>query len=337
MSAVIVDQAVYRDGKRRPCEDLSDELARIRADEDSSSFIWIGLKNPSDREFAVVNDELELHPLAVEDAIEGRQRGKIERYDGTMFAVLKTLRYIEATSDVETGEVMLFIGDRFVVTVRRGEASPLKDVRASLEADPDRLRLGAVSVLHAVLDAVVDQYVYVESEVQRDLEEIEEQVFADGGHVSSQDIYKLKREVLEFKRAVKPLEHPLSLLVGEQTPIKSREARLLLRDVADHLGQAIDNAESQDRLLSDILAAHLAQVGVQQNADMRKISAWVAIAAVPTMIAGVYGMNSEYMPELTASIPWRGEHLRIGYFVVLAVMVLACWLLYRTFRRSGWL
>lgn len=333
---MIVDQAVYRDGRRRPCGDLSDELEGLRVGGHPQDFLWIGLKDPTDEEFDLVNDELKLHPLAVEDAVKGNQRPKVELYDNTIFVVLKTLRYLEETSDIETGEVMVFLGDRFVVTVRRGEANPLATVRHRLEADPDKLRHGEIAVLHAVMDSIVDNYVLIDSELQTDLQEIEQAVFSGNPEVDSQTIYRLKREVLEFKRAAVPLAAPLRMLHdGSRSPVPSKEVRLLMRDVADHLLRVIDHVESYDRLLTDVLNAHLAQlsvqqaqISVQQNSDMRKISAWVAIAAVPTMIAGIYGMNFQHMPEL--SHVW-------GYPAVLTVMLVACLSLYRAFRRSGWL
>jgi magnesium transporter len=326
---VIVDQAIYRQGQRLPCGDLSDALSELRGGDDPHAFLWIGLKNPTDAEFDLVNDELRLHPLAVEDAVKGNQRPKVELYDNTIFVVMKTLRYIEETSDIETGEVMLFVGDRFVVTVRRGEANPLAGVRQGLEANTDMLRHGEIAVVHAVMDSIIDNYVAIDAELQKDLDEIEAAVFSGSSSASSTTIYQLKREVLEFRRAAVPLAAPLRMLHdGSRSPLPQKEVRLLFRDVADHLLRVIDHVESYDRLLTDILNAHLAQISVQQNSDMRKISAWVAIAAVPTMIAGVYGMNFDNMPEL-------GWHY--GYFIVLAVMASACVGLYRAFRKSGWL
>ncbi|WP_406830908.1 magnesium/cobalt transporter CorA [Pedococcus sp. KACC 23699] len=326
---MIVDQAIYRDGTRQPCGDLSEALDALRTGDDPHAFLWIGLKDPTDAEFGLVNDELKLHPLAVEDAVKGNQRAKVELYDNTMFVVLKTLRYVEETSDVETGEVMLFVGDRFVVTVRYGELSPLATVRKRLEATPEMLRHGEISVLHAVMDAIVDKYVEIDAELQNDLDEIEATVFGGHGEADSEQIYSLKREVVEFRRAATPLAAPLTMLHdGSRSPVSVKEMRLLFRDVADHLLRVIDHVESYDRLLTDVLNAHLAQITVQQNIDMRKISAWVAIAAVPTMIAGIYGMNFDNMPELS----WK-----YAYFVVLAVMAGSCGSLYRAFRRSGWL
>jgi magnesium transporter len=344
---VIVDQAVYRGGKRQVCTDLSDELALLRDVQDG--FLWIGLKDPTDAEFSLVMGELSLHPLAVEDAVKGNQRAKLEVYDGSLFVVLKPLRYVESTSQVETGEVMLFVGPHFVVTVRRGEAGPLAEVRRRLELNAEHLAYGPAAVLHAVMDEVVDGYVAIDAEIATDLEQLEESVFAgevdvagssegagrpqdaavrrrDGGEARS--IYLLKREVLEVRRAVVPLKDAMVRLAHQPVPHVPQEAQPFFRDVADHLLRVGDHIESYDRLLTDILSAHLTRISVQQNDDMRRISAWVAIAAVPTMLAGIYGMNFQHMPEL---------HWRIGYPLVLVVMGVACVGLFRAFKRAGWL
>ena len=333
---MIVDQAIYRDGRRHGCGDLSDELDALRAG--AEGFLWIGLKDPTDAEFDLVNEELHLHPLAVEDAVKGNQRAKIEQYESSIFVVLKTLRYIEATSDIETGEVMLFIGDRFVVTVRRGEGNPLMGVRQRLEAEKERLGHGPMAVFHAVMDSVVDNYLAVDREIKLDLDDIETRVFDNTAAADANAIYRLKREVLEFRRASGPLADAL-LHFAERGAGRtlSVDVQHLFRDVADHLRQVNDHVESYDRLLTDILGAHLAGVSVKQNEDMRKISAWVAIAAVPTMIAGIYGMNFEKMPELTASVDVGGTEYEYGYFLILGVMVGACTFLYRQFKKSGWL
>lgn len=324
---MIVDKAVYIDGVRQPCGDPSTELERLR--ERGEGFLWIGVKDPTDVEFAEINDELRLHPLAVEDAIKGNQRPKIDFYEESMFVVLKTLRYIEATSDVETGELMLFVGDQFVLTVRKGEVNALAGVRQRLETKPELLKSGALAVMHAVIDQVVDTYRAIDMDLLDDLSAIEEAVFADDREVTGTDIYKLKREVLEFKRGAVPLVGPLRRLVhGDERHLLPKKLRPFFGDVLDHLLQVVEHAESYDRLLSDILSAYLSQVSLQQNDDMRKISAWVAMAAVPTMIAGIYGMNFEVMPELA----WE-----YGYYAVLALMVGAVTLLYVLFRRSKWL
>ncbi len=309
-----------------PCGDLSDELALLRKGEDG--FIWIGLKDPTPAEFALVNEELKLHPLAVEDAVKGNQRPKLDVYDDTIFVVLKTLRYIDETSDVETGEVMIFVGDRFVVTVRRGEANPLAGVRTRLEHAPDHLAHGPIAVLYSVMDAIVDNYTIIDTELSNDLDLIEQQVFLGALGVDVGDIYWLKREVLEVKRAATPLTIPLRRLRSEDMPTMHEKARPFFGDISDHLLRVLDHVDSYDRLLTDVLNAHLAQISVQQNNDMRKISAWVAMAAVPTMVAGIYGMNFDYMPELR----YPG-----GYFIVLGFMAVAALAMFRAFRKSGWL
>ncbi|WP_426560248.1 magnesium and cobalt transport protein CorA [Angustibacter sp. McL0619] len=343
---MIVDQAVYRDGRRQPCADLSDELAKLADVPDG--FLWIGLKDPTDAEFDLVKGELGLHPLAIEDAVNGNQRAKMEVYDGSLFVVLKPLRYIEESSQVETGEVMLFVGEHFVVTVRRGEANPLAEVRRRLEANSEHLAYGPAAVLHAVMDDVVDRYVAIDDEIAHDLEQMEESVFAGEveveasalgdapppvphrrrGGEEARRIYLLKREVLEFRRAAVPLKDAMLRLHQHPTPNVPDEARPFFRDVADHLLRVIDHIESYDRLLSDILSAHLTRVSVQQNDDMRRISAWAAIGVAVTLIAGVYGMNFRHMPELA----WT-----FGYPMAIGLMLVVSTVLYRQFKKSGWL
>ncbi|WP_040157172.1 magnesium/cobalt transporter CorA [Mobilicoccus massiliensis] len=324
---MIVDKAVYLEGVRYSCNDPSEELEKLR--EQGNGFLWIGVKDPTHEEFAELDDELHLHPLAVEDALTGNQRPKIDVYEESIFVSLKTMRYVEATSDVETGELMMFVGDRFVLTVRNGEANPLAGLRATLERRPERLRLGPLAVMHAVLDLIVDTYLRIDTDLAADLSDIEEAVFDGDRDVQSTDIYKLKREVLEFKRGAVPLVLPLRRLVsGDTRSLVPKKLRPFFADVLDHLMQVVEHAEGYDKLLSDILSAYLSQISVQQNEDMRKISAWVAIAALPTMIAGIYGMNFDNMPEL---------HWKYGYFVVIGVIVTACVGLYTLFRRADWL
>lgn len=330
MARVIIDKALYRGGQRGSCGDLSDELDTLRESGADTDFLWIGLKDPTMEELENANDELGLglHPLAIEDAVKGRQRAKIELYGRNVFVVLKTLSYIEETSDVETGELMVHVGEHFVLTIRRGEISPLAGVRKGLEEDRAKLALGPMAALHAIIDRVVDQYREIDVELARDIDEIEEAVFSEG-LVGSDNIYRLKREVLEYRRAVTPLIAPLRTLhTSPRTPLPGEELRLLFRDIDDHLHFVADRVDSYDRLLSDVLSANLAKISVQQNADMRKISAWVAIAAVPTAIAGIYGMNFDNMPELR----WR-----YGYFIILGVMAALCLGLFATFKKVKWL
>ena len=233
---------------------------------------------------------------------------------------------------------MVFVGDRFVVTVRRGEGNPLRDVRRRLELNKEQLSLGPAAVLHAVMDSVVDNYVLIERELGNDLDLIEQQVFSGSKDTDVTVIYRLKREVLEFRRAASPLAEALSRL-GQHPYMKLIDPEVLpfFRDVEDHLARVNDHIESYDRLLTDILNAHLTQVAVQQNEDMRRISAWVAMAAVPTMIAGIYGMNFEFMPELNASITMGETEIYWGYFAIMGVIVGSSLTLFRLFRRHHWL
>ncbi len=327
---MIVDCAMYRDGRRSPApEDLSDALDEARASGDA--FLWVGMYEPTEEEFEHVSKEFRLHRLAVEDALTAHQRPKLEVYDDSLFVVLKPVMYDDDTDTVTTGELMLFIGDSFVVTVRHGEGAALSAVRHRLEHEPEVLRHGPTAVLYAVSDAVVDHYIEVAAELQADLEEVEAEVFApqatDTKNTAAR-IYGFKRQVLEFRRATSPLLQPMDRLAFGNVPFVHEHAQPFFRDVADHLTKASEYIEGLDRLLSDALAAHLAQMGVRQNDDMRKISAWAAMAAVPTMVAGIYGMNFDHMWELRQ--PW-------GYPVVILVMVGACLGLHRLFKTRGWL
>ncbi|MFC9299381.1 magnesium and cobalt transport protein CorA [Streptomyces sp. NPDC057011] len=327
---MIVDCAIYRNGRRTEGpEDFSDALDEARATGDA--FLWVGMHEPTAKEFDHVRSEFGLHALAVEDALTAHQRPKLEVYDDSLFVVLKPVQYDEASDTVTAGELMVFIGDSFVVTVRHGEGSPLAAVRRRLEHEPDVLRHGPTAVLYAVSDAVVDHYIDVAAELQADLEELEAEVFAPNSldtKNTAARIYGFKRQVLEFRRATSPLLQPMDRLAFGEVPFVHEHSQPFFRDVADHLTKANEYIEGLDRLLSDALAAHLAQMGVRQNDDMRKISAWAAMAAVPTMVAGIYGMNFDDMPELKQT--W-------GYPAVLVVMVALCVGLHRLFKRRGWL
>ena len=329
MTDVIVDVASYRDGRREEVGDLASALEHRRAGEDG--FLWLEVADPTAEEFAGIASALDLHRLAVEDAVTGHQRPKLEHYGSTLFLVVKVLTYDDARSAVETGEVMLFVGDRFVVTVRRGQDGSLERVRERVEADPHLLRLGPAAVMRAVLEDAVGDYTRIDAELERDVDEVEEQVFSPARSSDAERIYSLKREVLEVRRAAAPLVAPLRDLLGAdgsgpESP--EQQAMFVLRDVVDNLQRTVEHVEGYDRLLTDILNAHLAQVSVRQNDDMRKISAWAAMIAAPTLIAGVYGMNFEHMPELG----WR-----LGYPACVLLMVTASAVLYRWFKRSGWL
>ncbi|MDN3060917.1 magnesium/cobalt transporter CorA [Streptomyces hygroscopicus] len=335
VTSAVVDCGVYRDGKR-----VSDHVSPARAMErvrEEGGFAWIGLHEPTEREFAGIAQEFGLHPLAVEDAVQAHQRPKLERYDDTLFTVFKTIHYVEhaeltSTSEVvETGEVMCFTGRNFIVTVRHGGQGSLRALRHRLQQDPELLAKGPSAVLHAIADQVVDGYLAVADAVQDDIDEVEIDVFSAATSRRGGDagrIYQLKREVLEFKRAVAPLLRPMQLLSERPMRLVDPDIQTYFRDVADHLARVSEQVLAFDDLLNSILQANLAQATVAQNEDMRKITSWAAIFAVPTMIAGIYGMNFDYMPELR----WK-----FGYPTVLVVTVGICFAIHRGFKRNGWL
>jgi magnesium transporter len=327
---VIVDCAVYDQGVRRAGPLALDDA--LEAANEAGSFTWIGLHQPSPEEFVAVRDEFDLHDLAVEDAVKAHQRPKLEVYDADLFVVLKTARYVDASETVEFAEIQLFVGSNYVVAVRHGEASALADVRRCLELEPAKLAHGPMSVLHAVMDRVVDDYLPVIAGLDNDIREIEGEVFADGFHSPRADptqrIFKLKREVLDFHRHTKPLLEALDRLHGGRVPGTGEALEPYFRDVHDHLLRVVADVENFRDLLTDALNANLAQVSVRQNDDMRKISAAVAVGAVPTVIGAIYGMNFDHMPELR----WT-----YGYPLAMLVTATICLLLYRRFKRSGWL
>ena len=321
---MIVDCAVYEDGSRR-----AGDLALADAGEASQrdgAFVWIGVYEPSAEEFDSVAREFDLHELAVEDAIRAHQRPKLEVYGDTLFIVLKTVRFV-AEDEVEGGEILLFVNPSFVISVRHGQAA-LHDVRLQVEERPELLRCGAGSILYAIVDRIVDDYEPVAAELASDIQDVERQVFSDDRANPAQRIYHLEREVLDLHGAVTPLAPAVARLARGHFDFIDPELTTYFRDVHDHLLRLDDRVASFRDLLSSALQANLTQASVRQNEDMRKISAWVAILAVPTGVAGIYGMNFEHMPELN----WT-----YGYPVTLAVIVLICVALYWRFRRSGWL
>ncbi|HEX8066009.1 MAG TPA: magnesium/cobalt transporter CorA [Thermoleophilaceae bacterium] len=325
---MIVDCAVYDDGRRQSRERLPLEEAYRAGAADDARFVWIGLHEPSPEEFDAVAREFELHELAAEDAVKPHQRPKLEVYDDTVFLVLKTVSYEEEDSQVETGQVMLFVGPGFLITIRHGPYADLHPVREEVERRPELLRCGVGAVVYAILDRVVDHYAPVVDAVDEDIEEVENEVFSDTRTNPTERIYKLQREVLELHRATAPLVDPLDRITRGEFGFVSDELASYFRDVYDHVVRADEQVESFRDLLHGMLEANMAQISVRQNDDMRKISAWVAIIAVPTAVAGIYGMNFEHMPELR----WK-----FGYPLSLLAMLVACTVLYRAFKRAGWL
>ncbi len=342
----LVDCGVYVAGRRLPGKYHSyasafDEVREIELSQQDMPqemrqqvFVWIGLHEPDEAHMQEVADVFGLHPLAVEDAVCAHQRPKVERYDDTMFLVLKTVNYVPhesvvlAREIVETGEVMVFVGKGFVVTVRHGEHGGLSQVRKRMDANPELLRLGPYAVMHAIADSVVDHYLEVSNLMEVDIDDAQEVAFGPSRQLDVEPIYLLKREVVELRRCVDPLSVAFRRMQLDNRDLMSKEVRRYLRDVADHHSEASDRIASYDDMLDSLVQAALARVGMQQNNDMRKISAWAGIVAVPTMFAGIYGMNFEFMPELK----WHW-----GYPTVVGIMVIACLSLYFAFRRVKWL
>ncbi|MCV7255817.1 magnesium/cobalt transporter CorA [Mycolicibacterium fluoranthenivorans] len=338
VARAMVDCGVYVDGVRLPGKYTHaaalNKVRELEAQGTCQAFVWVGLHEPDEHQMQAVADVFGLHELAVEDAVHAHQRPKLERYDNTLFLVLKTIMYVEhesvakAREIVETGEIMVFVGPDFVVTVRHGDHGGLAGVRKRMDSTPANCALGPYAVLHAIADHVVDHYLEVTDLVELDIDAMEENVFSPTSETDIEHIYLLKREVVEMRRAVGPLNLALQRLGSDHNDLISKEVRRYIRDVVDHNIQAADRIASYDEVLSSLVQAALGKVGMQQNTDMRKISAWVAIAAVPTALAGIYGMNFDYMPEL---------HQVWGYPAVLLTMLTVCVLLHRTFRRNHWL
>jgi magnesium transporter len=321
---MIVDCAAYERGRRREGS-LSMERAGEAAAEDGT-FVWIGVAEPEEAEFEGIGGEFGLHELAIEDAVRAHQRPKVEEYGETIHVVVKTARYVDPDEVIEIGEISIFVAPGFVITVRHGEGD-LGPVRKRLEERPDLMEKGPGAVLYAIVDHVVDGYMEAAHGFDEDVREVELQVFGEGANPTER-IYKLEREVLEFQAAAVPLGEALEQLCSGNFEVIPRELHEYFRDVEDHLARVATRIENFRQLLDSALEANLTQVSMRQNEDMRKISAWVAIAVVPTMIAGIYGMNFKHMPELG----WR-----LGYPAVLILIAAICLFLYWRFKRAGWL
>jgi magnesium transporter len=336
----IVDNAIYRDGVREAHPVTLDQTyEELR---DHGGFAWIGLYRPTEEELRSVADEFNLHALSVEDALAGHQRPKLERYGDALFVVLRPARYLDAPEEVEFGEVHLFIGPNFAITVRHAESPDLGRVRKRLERTPALLALGPQAVLYAVLDEVVDEYQPVIAGLENDIDEIEDQLF-NGDPAVSRRIYELAREAMGFQRATHPLVEMLEALEAGFVKYKvDVELQRNLRDVLDHIIATVARADSFRAVLQNALTVQSTLVAQVQNDEMRalskasidqgeqvkKISGWAAILFAPTLIAGIYGMNFHFMPELS----WT-----YGYPFALGLMVVSGTVLYFVFKRRNWL
>jgi magnesium transporter len=327
---VTIEQALYRDGHRVPGEwSLADVAVGCAGGE---SVAWIGLYRPDAEELDTVARLMALPELAVEDTVHAHQRPKLERYGDTYFLVLRPAKYVDATETVDFSEIHVFAGPSFVVTVRHGEAPDLAGVRRSLEARPDLLRRGPLAIVHAIMDLIVDDYAPVAAGIENDIDEIEDQVFGQGGDASKRT-YELTREVIAFQRALKPLTPMLEQLMSDPG-VEDDEARYL-RDVHDHSVRLQEQIDGFRQLLDNILHVNLtvetkalSELSHRQNEEVKRISAWAAILFAPTLVGTVYGMNFRHMPELG----WL-----LGYPFALALMAGVAVGLYLVFRRRHWI
>ncbi len=315
---MLVDEAKYLDGKRVH-ESVGDP---------QKLFTWIGLVDPTEPELKIFQNRFHLNPLAVEDALSGKQRPKLDNYHEHSLLLLKTVNYDTNTERVVLGDMTIMFSSNFLLTVRHGEAMPLSSIRADLESHPAKLAGGSTAVLHELVDRLVDQYVTVCAHLAEDVDQLEDSVFDDETPAAATQLYFVKRELIEFRRAVLPLVQPIEMLASGKVRNIDPESASLFSDVRDHLLKVIDEVESMNELMNAALHANSALIQTQQNSDMRKISAWVGIGAVPTMVAGIYGMNFKYLPELE----WR-----YGYYVVVGVLLLVCGVLFRLFHKFNWL
>lgn len=337
----VVDAALYTDGHRVDTPGGLDEVYR-RLPGPPGTMAWIGLYRPADAQLLAAAEQFSLHELAVEDAIVAHQRPKLERYGDTLFVVLRAARYLDDAEEVDFGEIHLFVGPDFVLTVRHSQSPDLSVVRHRLEDDPELLARGPEAVLYAVLDAVVDGYAPVIAGLQHDIDEIEVEVFG-GDPMVSRRIYELSREVIELQRATGPLlEIMASLEAGFDKYGTDDELQRYLRDVADHATYAVERVDGFRQMLQNILTVNatlvnqrqneemtqIATAGHAQNDEIKKISSWAAILFAPTLIGTVYGMNFTAMPELS----WA-----FGYPFAITLMGLVCFSLYAIFKRRGWL
>ncbi len=337
----LVDSAIYARGHRVASPLTLPDTYRF-LDEQDGGMAWIGLYRPDESELVSLAQEFDLHELAIEDAIQAHQRPKLERYGDTLFVVLRAARYLDSVEEVEFGELHLFIGSDFVLSVRHSESPDLSAVRRRLEADPELLARGTEAVLYAILDAVVDGYVPVVFGLENDIDEIETEVFRGDPDVSRR-IYKLSREVIDFQRAVHPLAGMLTALAAGFTKYGvDEELQRYLRDVADHVTSIIERVDGFRLMLRDILTVNATLVAERQNEEMRalteasytqneevkKISAWAAILFAPTLVGTVYGMNFDVMPEL---------HWKAGYPFAVSLMALVSAVLYTVFKRREWI
>ena len=321
----IINCAAYSDGRRLADIELSNVHDILK---EKNKFVWIGLYEPSEQILSKVQDEFNLHDLAIEDAHRAHQRPKIELYGDSIFVVLRTGQ-MNQERHIEFGETHFFVGMNFIVSIRHGSSIPYTEVRSRCEKMPDLLGKGQGFVLYAIMDFIVDRYFPVVDELEQELEVIEDKIFkGKPSRETTEQIYELKRELLEVKRAVSPLIDICNRLMRFDIKSISNETQPYFRDIYDHAVRINEMIDNTRELLNTALEANFSLISISQNDTSKKFAGWAAIIAMPTMIAGFYGMNFKFMPELD----WH-----YGYYAVIIITIAVCSLLYYFFRRSGWL
>lgn len=325
-AGAIVNCAAYCGGRRvadLPVQDISEAL------KDPEKFVWVGLHDPGEALLREVQQEFGLHDLAIEDAHHAHQRPKLDRYGDTLFIVLRTVQQTGTEGQIEFGETHVFVGPRYVVTIRHGASSSYAEVRARCETMPQLLSKGTGFVLYAVMDFVVDQYFPIVEALEDKLETLEDQIFVETlNRQATMQIYHLKRAILEVKRAISPLVDVCNRLTRYDFELIPEDTRPYFRDVYDHVIRINEMVDNQRELLTSALEANLSLISTSQNEAMKRLAGWAAIFAVPTMVAGIYGMNFAFMPELN----WK-----LGYPLIMALILSGCLGLYWRFKRAGWL
>ena len=322
----VVNCAAYADGCRIatiPIEDISEHLA------DPNGFVWIGLHDPSSGILKQIQEEFQLHELAIEDALRAHQRPKLETYGDTLFIVVRTAQTKEGSSNIDFGETHFFVAKNFIVSIRHGSTRAYADVRARCESTPQLLRKGPGFALYAVMDSIVDGYFPVIDFLGEQLENLEERIFSEKpSRETTKQIYDLKRRLVELKRAISPLIDMCTRLMRFDLEVIPEDTRPYFRDVYDHVIRINEMVDSTREILASALEANFSMISISENEIQKRFAGWAAILAVPTMIAGIYGMNFKFMPELN----WY-----YGYPVILSSIVILCGLMYRAFKRAGWL
>jgi magnesium transporter len=322
----VVNCAAYSEGCRIatiPVEAISDHLL------EPNRFIWIGLHDPSGNILKQIQEEFQLHELAIEDALRAHQRPKLETYGETLFIVVRTVQMNYESRKLDFGETHFFVGKNFIVSIRHGSSRAYSEVRARCESTPQLLRKGPGFALYAVMDSIVDGYFPVIDELGQELEVLEERIFSEKpSREMTKQIYDLKRQLVEVKRAVSPLIDVCTRLMRFDLEVIPEDTRPYFRDVYDHVIRINEMVDSTREILATALEANFSLVSISQNEIQKRFAGWAAILAVPTMIAGIYGMNFKFMPELD----WQ-----YGYPVILSIIVIVCGLIYSAFKRAGWL